>query len=207
MEDILHTLQKGEAPEQWNGHGIKLMHAMGTRMLAKSGWKAFAIDPIALHILDRVARSSFTMYCEDRLDITLRLEEPQKGRGIEYLNTASFQKKLDERTPIAGHHRKSDAPAFGYFDFVRRLGIMTAIGHKHEKGSIRSDTVFLEHSLPEATMLSCAGKLLDAIVETPITKGLGLKVLSIEPTGVVKPGIAIKSDAKDHLTIITSRNA
>ncbi|WP_298842106.1 hypothetical protein [uncultured Salinicola sp.] len=206
MHRLIEDIESRTAPDKWTGPGMKIAHAIGERELIRSGWKAFAVDPITIRILDHVSRGSFDWYCQEpSFDVKLHMEEPQEGRGMEYLRDPVFQDRMDSRTPAIGNGRKAEATAFGYFDLVRRLGILGANGQRHEKGTIRGDMLFLDKVLPDTIMLASVGRSLDDIVETPMTRGLGLKVLSMEPSNGVKPGIAIRTDARDRLTIMKRR--
>lgn len=189
-------------------HFLKISHALGKRELQKKGYIAFAIDAIALGLLDRVSTQSLDFFISSPVDCSLSLGKDHVGKGKEYLENRQFQKKLDERTPTLseGTTRKSEAQAFTYFDMIRRLDLISMTSPKNKAGTLRGDTIFLEHSLPQSLMLSSSGKPFDDILETPVTKGLGLKVVTIEPSGGIRPGIAVKSDAKEKLTIITRKN-
>ncbi len=206
MRGLLDDVEKRIPPDKWSGPGMKLAHAMGDKQLLKAGWKAFAADPITIRIFDHVVRSSFDWHCRDpHLDIMLEMKSPKAGRGMTYLSDPVFQEIMEGRTPVIGNNRKSEAKAFDYFDLVRRIGILSAHGQRHEKGSLRGDMLFLDGLIPEAVMIGSSGKQLDDIVETPMTRGLGLKILSVEPSGGIRPGIAIRTDARDRLTIFKRR--
>lgn len=206
LEDMAAWLAGRPAEGEAEDRVGKIAYAMGARMLRREGKGAFAIDAVALRILDRVAQQSYDFY-KDFPSAALKLTDDIHGLGLHHLQQTWMQEQLEKAMPVVNRSEaKSRSPAYGYFDFHRRCGVINAIGHRHEKGTWRSDALFLEHEMPKASMLACEGKPLDEVVDLPLTNGLGLMVTGIEPSGGLKPGVCIRTDAKKKLTIITKNS-
>jgi len=202
MEDILEEISGGE-------HGasaaVKIAHCMGMEALAERGIVATAFDPVALRVLDMVNDHAVD-FVEQFPGNMIHVEAPVEGRGLRTLEKAWFHALFDEKPPTAGNEKhKSAAAAFGHLQFTRRLGVITVKTQRHETGCLRSDTIFIEQDIPEAMKISSAGKLLDEMLDLPLTNGLGLKVVLVEPAGGPTPGIAIRTDSKERLTIVTRK--
>lgn len=200
MEGLLESLSTS-APHE---HRLALTasHAIAIRRMRRNGVHPYAFDPITLRLLDRISSDEMEEFLQRHADIALWLTNPEEGRGLENAKNPQFLKKLNERLPELSEEfegKRHQAPAFGFFTFQRRLDVIQVKTPKHKNGSLRGSTLFIEQDLPSAMRIAAEGRLLDDVVRTPATEGLGLVVTGIEDAS---PGIAIHTDADTRLTVV-----
>ena len=209
LDELIYSLQDDAV--NFNSIVGSAAHMMATCELRRNGRRLIAVDPITLKMLDRVSTEEHDRFHTEADGAYVWLDDVITGRGISHLQSKPFLKEMAKGMPQLaypklgtkrpGPNLKGDADPFGVFDVTLRNDVLNCRTQRHESGWVSEHSIFIPKDIPESVYVRLPEKLLDDVILTSATEGLGLKIEDVYRDAGTK-SVAIVTDALSRLTIL-----